>query len=62
MDDYVAQDEAPRSARDDRDEDVGAATMAGVFRITDAMWERIAPFDRGACEHASVRWRATTGA
>lgn len=43
MDDYVTQGEDPRSGRDDRDEDVGPATMAGVFRITAAMWERIAP-------------------
>jgi len=43
MDDYVAQEEAARGGGGDIDEDGAHATMAGVFRIPDEMWERIEP-------------------
>ena len=43
MNDYVSQREARQSGGVDPDGDVGHRTMAGVFRIPDAMWERIEP-------------------
>lgn len=43
MDDYVSQQEASSGGSDDRDERLARVTMAGVFRIPDEIWERIAP-------------------
>jgi transposase len=43
MDDYVSQDAAAAAVVDVDEQDVGHRTMAGVFRIPDEMWERIAP-------------------
>jgi len=43
MDDYVSQGDALEGGRDGSGEDLAHATMAGIFRIPDAMWERIEP-------------------
>lgn len=43
MEDYGEQDEVGPDGVEDSGADLAHATMAGVFRIPDAMWERIEP-------------------